>query len=218
MGLLYRRGTMTAMATQIRKGEIVETADHRVLMNGISWEHYELLLAARGERPQPHMAYLDGVLEIMATSEDHERIKCWLRSLLEVYMLDSGMDFGGVGGFTMKQELKRAGIEPDQCYRIGSDQTRGRWPDLAIEVVWTHGGIDKLEIYRRFGVREVWFWIDEEIEIYSLSNVKRTRYSRQEASAIVPGIDLSLLIGFLDEPVMSTAMRAYRERLQAQRI
>lgn len=197
---------------QIPKGEIVETADQRVLLNGISWEHYELLLAARGERPQPHMAYLDGVLEIMATSEDHERIKCWLRSLLEVYMLETGMDFGGYGGYTMKLELKLAGIEPDQCYRIGLDQTRGRWPDLAIEVVWTHGGIDKLEIYRRFGVSEVWFWDDDEIHVYELVG---DAYVRRERSERVPGIDLAALVRYLDEPVMSTAMRAYRDALRA---
>jgi Uma2 family endonuclease len=212
LGLLWVRGTMAAMTSEIPRGEIVETADQRVLMSGISWEHYELLLEARGERPQPHMAYLDGELEIMATSEDHERIKCWLRSLLEVYMLDSGMDFGGYGGYTMKQELQRAGIEPDQCYRIGVDQTRGRWPDLAIEVVWTHGGIDKLEIYRRFGVGEVWFWIDGRIEIYVPCG---DRYEPRAASKVVPGIDVSVLASYLDEPLLSTAMRVYRERLRS---
>ena len=53
---------MSAMAMQIPRGEIVETADHRVLMRGISWDHYELLLSMRSERPQPRMAYLDGEL------------------------------------------------------------------------------------------------------------------------------------------------------------
>jgi hypothetical protein len=35
---------------------------------------------------------------------------------------------------------------------IGADQTRGT-SDLAIEVTWTSGGIDKLEVYARLGVR-----------------------------------------------------------------
>ena len=30
-------------------------------------------------------------------------------------------------------------------------------PELAIEVVYTSGGIDILKIYRRLGVKEVWF-------------------------------------------------------------
>jgi len=36
------------------------------------------------------------------------------------------------------------------------------------EVVWTSGGIDKLEIYRRLGVGEVWRWKDSRIEIHVL--------------------------------------------------
>jgi hypothetical protein len=31
-------------------------------------------------------------------------------------------------------------------------------PDIAIEVIWTSGGIDKLEVYRKLGVREVWYY------------------------------------------------------------
>jgi Uma2 family endonuclease len=211
LGLLYVRGTMSAMPAQIPPGQIVETADHRVFLHGVSWEHYELLLQARGERPQPHMAYLDGELEIMTTSRAHERITCVLRSLVPIYMLEAGMDFGGYGSYTMKLQLKEVGIEPDQCYRIGIDQSPDLWPNLAFEVVWTHGGIDKLEIYRRFGVGEVWFWIDGEIQVHVLTG---DAYVRRDASVMVPGIDLALLASYVDEPLLSTAMRAYRQRLQ----
>jgi len=34
---------------------------------------------------------------------------------------------------------------------IGADQSTKR-PNLAIEVIWTSGGINKLEIYKRLGV------------------------------------------------------------------
>ena len=214
MGLLVVRATMAAMTMQIRKGEIVETADHRVLMSGISWSHYELMLEMRGERRQPRMAYLDGVLELRSTSEDHERITCWIRSLLEVYMLETGMDFGGYGSYTMTERADLAGAEADQCYRLGLDQTKGRSPDLAIEVIWTHGGVDKLEIYRRLGVREVWFWDDGAIEVHALVGAA---YERRDRSLVVPGIDLGLLARYLDEPLMSAAIREYREALIGQR-
>ncbi len=205
---------MTAMTALIPRGEIVETADQRVLMNGISWEHYELMLEMRGTRRAPRMAYLDGVLELMSTSEDHERIKDWVARLVEVYMLEAGMDFGGYGSYTMKQRAELAGAEADQCYRVGIDQTKGRAPDLAIEVVWTHGGIDKLEIYRRLGVREVWFWEAGGSSVYVLVG---ERYERRERSMVVPRIDLDLLMSFADEPLMSTAIRDYRAALRAQR-
>ena len=41
-------------------------------------------------------------------------------------------------------------------------------PDLAIEVVITSGGLRKLAAYHRLGVREVWFWIREALQIYEL--------------------------------------------------
>ncbi|CAN5920157.1 Uma2 family endonuclease [soil metagenome] len=205
---------MTAMTAQIPKGEIVETADQRVLMNGISWEHYELMLGMRGTRRAPRMAYLDGVLELMSASEDHERIKDCVARLVEVYMLEAGMDFGGYGSYTMKQHAELAGAEADQCYRIGVDQTKGRAPDLAIEVVWTHGGIDKLEIYRRLGVREVWFWEGRAISVHVLVGA---HHEGREGSAVVPGVDLGLLAGYVDEPLTSTAIRDYREALHHQR-
>ena len=205
---------MTAMAMQIPRGEIVETADHRVLMRGISWDHYELLLGMRSERPQPRMAYLDGELELMTTSRDHERLKCWIRALTEVYMLDAGIAFSGHGSYTMKQAPECAGAEADQCYLIGRDPSTTRWPDLAIEVNWTRGGIDKLEIYRRFGVREVWFWESEEITVHALRDGS---YVAVPASEVIPGIDLDLVTTFLDEPVMSDAMQKYRAALHARR-
>ena len=41
-------------------------------------------------------------------------------------------------------------------------------PDLVIEVVVTSGGINKLEVYRRLQVPEVWFWENEEFSVYHL--------------------------------------------------
>ena len=202
------------MAMQIPRGEIVETADHRVLMRGISWDHYELLLSMRSERPQPRMAYLDGELELMTTSRDHERLKCWIRALAEVYMLDVRIAFSGYGSYTMKEAPQLAGAEADQCYLIGRDQSTTRWPDLAIEVNWTRGGIDKLEIYRRLGVREVWFWENEEITVHALRD---GCYVALPASEVIPGIDLALVATFLDESVMSDAIREYGAALQALR-
>jgi Uma2 family endonuclease len=55
----------------------------------------------------------------------------------------------------------------DECYIVGPDQNK-EVPDLALEVVWTSGGLDKLEIYRRLGVGEVWIWKDGRITVHAL--------------------------------------------------
>jgi Uma2 family endonuclease len=101
-------------------------------------------------------------------------------------------------------------VEPDECYIVGADQSRER-PDLAIEVVWTSGGIDKLEIYARLGVGEVWFWKDGRIEVHVL---RGGRYESARRSDLFPGLDVDLLCSFLDRPTALQAVRAFREALR----
>jgi hypothetical protein len=78
------------------------------------------------------------------------------------------------------------GVEPDECYEVDGPKPA---PDLAIEVVWTHGGIDKLSIYRAFGVREVWSWIDGRIDVHAL---RGQAYERIPASELFPDLDLAV--------------------------
>ena len=54
-------------AANIPAGEY-PSADHRIVLTSVTWEHYELELAMRGEKSVPRVAYLDGALELMRTS------------------------------------------------------------------------------------------------------------------------------------------------------
>jgi Uma2 family endonuclease len=206
---------MLAMETvsDIPRGEYNLLADHRVVMGGVTWESYQKVLAIRGDGSRPRMAYLDGALELMTTSEDHERIKNFITRLAEMVMLEAGIKYVPYGEWTMRDELKAVGIEADECYRLGADQTRGRWPDLALEVIWTSGGIDKLEAYRRIGVREVWFW--EPTSAITAYVLRDDTYQRQATSEQLHGIDLALVCALLDRPTLDEALQAFRTSLVA---
>ncbi len=193
----------------ISAGEHVPTADQRLVTYGVPWPHYEAQLALRGERPVPRVAYLEGAMELMSPSKDHERIKSYVGRLIEAYALERGIDLSPYGAWTLKNAPKEAGLEPDECYLVG-DQTK-ETPDLAIEVVWTSGGIDKLEIYRRLGVGEVWIWRDSRIEVYVL---RQKKYEVATKSALFPDLDVQLLASFLDRPTALQAVRAYRKALR----
>jgi Uma2 family endonuclease len=84
-------------------------------------------------------------------------------------------------------------------------------PDLAIEVVWTSGGIDKLDVYRGLGVGEVWIWREGAIEVYVLAGDAYERRARSEA---LPDIDLSLLAAHIDAEHQTEAVRTYRLALR----
>jgi len=191
-------------------GEYVPTADQRLVMHGVPWSHYETQLALRGDHAAPRISYLDGEMELMSPSRDHERIKSYIGMLVEVYALERGIELSPYGSWTLKEAPKQAGVEPDECYLIG-DQNRDT-PDLVIEVLWTSGGIDKLEAYRRLRVPEVWFWKDDAIQIHVLVG---GGYEPKTRSMALPELDLQLLLSFLDHPTATQAVKAFRAALSA---
>jgi Uma2 family endonuclease len=191
-------------------GEYVPTADQRLVTYNVPWAHYEAQLALRGDAPVPRMAYLEGAMELMSPSKDHERIKSYLGCLLEAYALEQGLDLSPYGAWTLENAPKEAGAEPDECYLVGTDQSRDT-PDLAIEVAWTSGGLDKLEIYRRLHVAEVWFWKDGRIIVHVLHE---DEYQQVDRSHLFPELDLRLLCSLLDRPTALQAVRALRDHLR----
>jgi Uma2 family endonuclease len=199
-----------AVSPTISAGEYVPTADQRLVTYNVPWSHYEAQLALRGDAPVPRMAYLEGTLEQMTPSRDHERVKSYIGRLLEAYALERDIDLSPYGGWTLTRAPKEAGAEPDECYIVGSDQNRDR-PDLAIEVVWTSGGIDKLEIYRRLGVREVWFWREGRMAVHTLHD---DGYDECDRSRLFPDLDLTVLCSLLDRPTALQAVKALQAHLR----
>ncbi len=196
--------------TAVPAGEYVPTADQRLVTYNVPWAHFEAQLALRGDAPVPRMAYLEGTVELMTPSKDHERIKSYLGRLLEAYALEHGLDLSPYGAWTLKNAPKEAGAEPDECYLVGSDQSRDT-PDLAIEVAWTSGGLDKLEIYRRLNVAEVWCWKDDRIMVHVLHE---GQYQQVDRSRLFPDLDLRLVCSLLDQPTALQAVRAFRDHLR----
>ncbi len=206
--------------TAAGRRQLAAQADQRVFLRGVSWRDFENILAAKGDSSAVRVAYLDGVLELMSPAIPHEFIKTMLARLLETASMVLGFPFEGYGSWTLKEERKRSGIEPDECYFVTEVQpdTISRWPDMAIEVVWTHGGLDRLEIYRRLGVREVWVWEDGAIHIYKL---KADRYARARKSSLLPQIDLALLVEHVElgwTASQTKAVRAYARALAKRRV
>jgi Uma2 family endonuclease len=185
--------------------------DHFVILHGVTWADYQRIMEIRGDRSAPRITYADGWLEIMSPSKDHESLKSLIGRLVEVYCLEAGVDFSTFGSWTLEDKEVKHGVEPDECYVFGPAREAAR-PDLAIEVVWTSGGLSKLDIYRALGVREVWFWRRGVITPYVL---RGDTYVETTASEALPGIRLAQIAGFLDRPTTSEAIRAYRDALRA---
>jgi Uma2 family endonuclease len=187
-------------------------ADDIIVLRDATWADYQRLLEIRGEEPVPRLTYLEGVLELMTPSRPHEFIKSMIGRLIETWCLEHGVAITPYGSWTHESKEAERGAEPDECYVLDDTEDPERC-DLAIEVVWSKRAIDKLEVYKKLGVKEVWIWKRGTIEMFSL---RATEYVSIDGSALLPGIDVATLVRFIDVRPMTRAVTEYRAALHAQ--
>lgn len=177
--------------------KITTRPEQRLILSGVSWQQYETLRSNLDDFPGLRMTYLEGTLEIMTPAPEHEMSKKAIARLLERYADDMDINLHGLGSTTFRSEAKARGLEPDECYCVGELKDI---PDIAIEVVVSSGGIDKLAVYQGLGVPEVWFWKGSKFSVYSF---RERGYEAIAKSEFLPELDLSLLARYVrpsDQP------------------
>lgn len=176
-----------------------------VVLYNVSWEQMEQLdinLAGTSAR----LTYLDGILEIMSPiSDDHEEAKSTVSRLVEVYMRKKDIRFYIRGSATIGKKEDKTRREPDESYNL---ETKKPIPDLIVEITVTSGGINKLEIYKRLGVPEVWFWEDGVLSVYSL---QENGYIKVSKSILLPDLDLELLAQYSRMADQYDAVKEYSQ-------
>jgi Uma2 family endonuclease len=200
--------SIMSRAALLRDHDATPDGDQIIVFHDVTWDDYERLLEIRGDKSAPRITYLEGELEIMSPSKDHEQIKSFIGHLLESWCIDRGMEVTPVGSWTLKEEKEKRGAEADECYIFGTEP-RDR-PQLAIEVEWSRGSIDKLELYEKLGVEEVWIWRKGVIEVYVFAG---TQFERAPRSRLLPTLDLGLLTSMLDRDTLTQAVRDFRKAL-----
>ncbi|MEI9953328.1 MAG: Uma2 family endonuclease [Pseudomonadota bacterium] len=196
-------------AKGLRNHDDAPVEDKIVVLRGLRWSDYQRLLEVRGDRPVPRLAYLEGQLEIMMPSKARESLTSRIGHLVAVWCLEQAIEFSAYGSWTLEKKEAERGVEPDECYVFGVQPEAVR-PQLAIEVVWTSGGVRRLDIYQKLGVQEVWFWQKGRILVHLLSG---DQYLEAATSGVLPGIDLVQLCMYLDRATTSEAIREYRAGL-----
>jgi Uma2 family endonuclease len=175
------------------------------LIHHVSWQQLEEIDRALSKLGKFRLAYLDKTLEIMPISDEHEEFKSTIGLLLDAYMRMAKIRFYKRGGPTLGSQDLEARVEPDESYNL---DTRKPYPDLIVEVVKTSGGVDKLEIYRRMGVSEVWFWEDGVLELYQLQSIladqaavqepgKNQVYKKVSRSSLLPNLPLETFLRYV---------------------
>lgn len=199
-----------ATAPPLQRAEPSDPGEVRILIHDVTWEQYEQLIEMFDDRAGPRISYLEGTLEIMSPGPRHEDKKTLIARLLELHALVRGIRFYGLGSTTYRQRAKKRGLEPDECYFIGSRDDA--FPHLAIEVALSSGGIDKLSIYAGLGVREVWFWHGDRLTLHRLEG---DVYVDADRSSVLPDLDLANLVEHVRMDDQDAAVRAWWAKLSS---
>ncbi|KYF66269.1 Uma2 family endonuclease [Sorangium cellulosum] len=182
--------------------------EQRFVIQGVPWNTY-VRLRDELDTPGLRMTFCEGTLELMSPSIDHEAAKKSIARLVEIFALERDVPLHGYGSTTFRREAKSRGLEPDECYCLGGPLKE--IPDIAIEVVLTSGGLDKLPVYSGLGVREVWFWERDAFHIHAL---RGEEYEAIAASELIPDLDLVALARFVRWPDQHEAVKAFRAWLR----
>jgi Uma2 family endonuclease len=184
--------------------------EQRFLIHGVSWKDYVVLRDAL-DIPGLRMTYLEGVLELMTPLPEHEDKKTTIARLVECYALERSVRLYGYGNTAFRKAAKERGAEPDECWVVGHKLVD--FPDIALEVVLTSAGIDKLAVYQGFGVQEVWFWEDDAFHLHTLD---AGAYRRVERSLLLRDLDFEAVARFVRLGDQHEAVLAFREWLIAE--
>lgn len=191
--------------------------EERRIFADVSWAQYEALLEDVGDSLAYRVNYLDGVLEIVAPSRRHETGKTRIGDLLAIYFLETNTPYFPTGSTTFRNEVQRVGTEPDESYCIGTEKD---FPDLAIEVIVTSGGIDRLERFRRLNIKEVWFWQQNQFSLYHLRETNPIQFKQTagyepiDRSELLPSLNIDLLSECVQNPDPLTAAKTFRQGIR----
>ena len=163
--------------------------DQVLSLLGMTWKDFEYFTDE--EYLGYRISYRDGEITIVSPGRNHERIVQVINRLIVAYCEKFNILDFPFGSTTLKHPPS-VGKEPDISFAFEVDKDI---PDLAVEVVFSSGGIADLEKYRILGIKEVWLWQNNEMTFYLLEN---NSYRTIETSNFLPKISASNLVSFVN--------------------
>lgn len=212
--LSYHVGGQTMVSTLGRSD--------RVVLNDISWEKFESLLKSLGDASGARLAYDNGLLEIMNPSPEHEHYKEVIGDAVKDIADELALDYESYGSTTWRKQAAMAGIEPDNCFYFQNEAAvRGRTdidiargdppPDLALEIDLTSKSLNRLPIYARLGVPEIWCYDSGLLKIYQLQGEE---YAEAQVSLALPQLPVREIPQLIDAN-RAAGRRATRQAIRA---
>ena len=182
-----------------RRALIVPPAEQRIAIRDVSWDLYDRLSDAIGERQHVYLAYDGKDLEIMTKGFIHEGYRGFFGRLVGALTFELRIRSRDLGETTWKRPEIARGLEGDLCYYFTARKLAAAaraWarksdkiadypnPDLAIEIDISPSEVDRPAIYAALKVPEVWRFDVESLVIEQLQ--KDGAYAPVESSRFLP--------------------------------
>jgi Uma2 family endonuclease len=208
VSLATRGVTLMATVTTENARDTDVQGDQCVVMHGIGWDGYAKVLRARGEQTNPRMVYLDGNLYLMSPAYEHEDLAEALGIFVHEVVTGLRIKHARMGSTTFRRKKKNGGVEGDKAYYLANaPRVRGKKklnlrtdppPDLVIEAVHTHDADAAVEVWRRFGVPEIWVEDGEGLTILSLQ--PDSQYVHVKSSIAFPFLSAAEIHDWVTRP------------------
>jgi Uma2 family endonuclease len=198
----------------------------------VSWTEYTRMLRAFEARPNWRLTFDRGVLEIMSPRPEHESDADFLGRLVVVLTEELDLPIKAARSTTFRRRRLKRGIEADHSWWITNEgRVRGKRridlrvdppPDLAIEADLRRRPIDRMSIYTKLRVPELWeLDVARQQLIFHVLGSKG-RYTEAAYSLVFPQFTPADLLPFLalrsqfDENEVVRRFRLFvRERLKS---
>jgi Uma2 family endonuclease len=202
------------MATATETRTKPEVGELRFVIHNVGWKGYETLLKLFGD-DGPRLYYSRGSVELMSPLLLHECFSYRLGHMVMAIGEELAIPIRPARSLTLKREDTGRGAEADESFYIANVGRVGHLtqidlevdppPDLVIEIEITSALLDKIDIYARLGVPEIWRFDGEILTVLLLQ--PGGSYATVTRSAAFPFLPMDVFVEFIVDPDYSDESR-----------
>lgn len=155
----------------------------------------------------------------MTISFEHEHYGEWMGKLILFVAIEMRLPLCSGGSTTLKLALEKVGLEPDRCYWIKHEKymrDKKKWkalkdppPDLALEIDISISWLDRLDIYAKLKVPEVWRFDGETLKVLVLGG--NGEYKERTKSLAFASLPMDGFVRFVKQLGSDEEVRLTRE-------
>jgi Uma2 family endonuclease len=174
------------------------------VLRAVDWPTYQKVSDALTGR-HVRLTYDGENLEFMTISPEHANCSRLIARFVVVLTEELNVPLKSFGDMTCDREDAQRGLEPDECFYLEHEplvRSKDRIdfaidppPDLAVEVEISRSSRNRMDIYAKLRMVEVWRYNGHALRVYQLTTAGT--YAEADQSKYFPNVPIGQLASFL---------------------